>query len=199
MIWSRPWPYSTTGLLIRLIELVRAARYPDLTDRFAFLVLGSEGRRKQTLAPDQDNTIVYADDLSEDALQQLRAFSVDLINALIDIGVPACSGGIMAKNPEWRRSVSDWKQAIDKWLRTPTPTHILSGSMFFDLRTLYGGESFERELKTNIIAKLNGNNLFLVHSVANAVAFRPPLDWFGRVKTERHGPHHRFHLNQVSR
>jgi CBS domain-containing protein len=176
-------------LLIRLIELVRAARYPDLTDRFAFLVLGSEGRREQTLATDQDNAIVYADDLSEDALEQLRAFSVDLIDNLIDIGVPACTGGIMAKNPEWRRSVSGWKQVLDKWLRTPTPANILSGSMFFDLRTLYGDASFEQELKADIIAKLHGNNLFLVHSVANAVAFRPPLDWFGRVKTERRGPH----------
>ena len=176
-------------LLIRLIELVRAARYPDLTDRFAFLVLGSEGRREQTLATDQDNAIVHADDLSEDELEQLRAFSVDLIDNLIDIGVPACSGGIMAKNAEWRRSVSGWKQMLDKWLRTPTPSNILSGSMFFDLRTLYGDESFEQQLKADIIAKLRGNNLFLVHSVANAVAFRPPLDWFGRVKTERRGPH----------
>lgn len=174
-------------LLVRLIELVRAARYPNLTARFAFLVLGSEGRREQTLATDQDNAIVYADDLSAAELEQLCAFSVDLIDHLIGIGMPACAGGIMAKHATWRRSLSEWKQQLDQWLHTPTPTNILSGSMFFDLRTLYGDESFEQELKQSLITKLRGNSLFLTHSVANAVAFRPPLDWFGRVKTERQG------------
>ncbi|QIK36719.1 CBS domain-containing protein [Caldichromatium japonicum] len=176
-------------LLIRLIEIVRAARYPDLTDRFAFLVLGSEGRREQTLATDQDNAIVYADDLSEPELRQLESFSLDLIDNLIATGLPACPGGIMAKNPEWRRSLSEWQQVLDKWLRTPTPAHILAGSMFFDLRTLYGDPLLEQHLKADIIAKLKGNNLFLVHSAANAVSFCPPLGWFGGIKGERRGPY----------
>ncbi|MBK1716520.1 putative nucleotidyltransferase substrate binding domain-containing protein [Thiocystis violacea] len=175
-------------LLIRLIELIRAARYPDLTDRFAFLVLGSEGRREQTLATDQDNAIVHADDLSADELDQLRAFSVDLIDSLIGIGVPACTGGIMAKNEDWRRGLGAWKKVLDKWLQTPTPANILSGSMFFDLRTLHGDERFEQELKTHIINRLRGNSLFLVHSAANAVGFKPPLGLFGQLKPERSGP-----------
>ncbi len=175
--------------LIRLIEIVRAARYPDLTNRFAFLVLGSEGRREQTLATDQDNAIVYADDLSDSELRQLEAFSIDLIDNLIATGLPACPGGIMAKNPQWRRSLSEWQQMLDQWLHTPTPAHILSGSMFFDLRTLYGDPDFEQRLKSDLIAKLRGNNLFLMHSVANAVSFRPPLTWFGGVRGERRGPY----------
>jgi CBS domain-containing protein len=176
-------------LLIRLIELIREARYPDLTDRFAFLVLGSEGRREQTLSTDQDNAIVYADDLSDGELERLRLFSIELIDTLIDIGVPACSGGIMAKNAEWRRSLGDWRLALDKWLRTPTPEHILSGSMFFDLRTLYGDQRFEGILKQHIVDALKDNAMFLVHSVANAVSFKPPLGFFGKLKTERHGEH----------
>ncbi|MDP1533056.1 MAG: CBS domain-containing protein, partial [Rubrivivax sp.] len=35
-------------VLVRLIELVRAQQFPRLSDRFAFLVLGSEGRCEQT-------------------------------------------------------------------------------------------------------------------------------------------------------
>jgi CBS domain-containing protein len=85
-------------ILIRLITLLRTSRYPDLTERFAFIVLGSEGRREQTLSTDQDNAIVYADDLSAGELARLEAFSAELIDNLIAIGVPPCPGGIMASS-----------------------------------------------------------------------------------------------------
>ncbi|WP_296807480.1 DUF294 nucleotidyltransferase-like domain-containing protein [Thiocapsa sp.] len=176
-------------ILVRLIELVRTARYPDLTDRFAFLALGSEGRQEQTLSTDQDNAIVYADDLTQHERERLAAFSVDLIDHLVGIGVPPCPGGIMAKNEAWRRSLGDWKRVLDKWLRTPSPENILAGSMFFDLRTLYGDASFEAELKRHITEQLRANNLFLAYSAANAVGFKPPLGFFGGIKPERRGPH----------
>jgi CBS domain-containing protein len=176
-------------ILIRLIELVRSERYPDLTDRFAFLALGSEGRQEQTLSTDQDNAIVYADDLTAAERERLAAFSVDLIDQLIAIGVPPCPGGIMAKNEAWRRSISEWKTVLDKWLRTPSPPNILAGSMFFDLRTLYGDERFEAELKSHITAQLRANNLFLAYSAANAVSFKPPLGLFGNLKPQKRGPH----------
>jgi CBS domain-containing protein len=176
-------------ILVRLIELVRTARYPDLTDRFAFLALGSEGRQEQTLSTDQDNAIVYADDLTTQERERLAAFSVDLIDQLIGIGVPACPGGIMAKNEAWRRSLGEWKRVLDKWLRTPSPENILAGSMFFDLRTLYGDAGFESELKRHITEQLRANNLFLAYSAANAVGFKPPLGFFGQIKAERRGPH----------
>jgi CBS domain-containing protein len=176
-------------IVIRLIELVCAERYPDLTDRFAFLALGSEGRQEQTLSTDQDNAIVYADDLTAAERDRLAAFSVDLIDQLIGIGVPACPGGIMAKNEAWRRSLTDWMRVLDKWLRTPSPENILSGSMFFDLRTLYGDTRFEIALKAHITTQLRANNLFLAYSAANAVGFKPPLGFFGGIKPGRHGPH----------
>lgn len=175
-------------ILSRLIELVRAERYPDLTDRFAFLVLGSEGRREQTLVTDQDNAIVYADDLSAGERDRLSAFSLDLIDRLIGIGVPACPGGIMARNDPWRRSLGDWKSVLERWLRTPTPEHILSGSMFFDLRTLHGDDRFEPDLKAHITAQLRANSLFLAYSAANVVRFRPPLGLWGQIKPEKSGP-----------
>lgn len=176
-------------ILARLIELVRGERYPDLTDRFAFVVLGSEGRGEQTLVTDQDNAIIYADDLSAAEIDRLREFSIDLIDTLIGIGVPPCPGGIMAKNDIWRRSLRDWQQVLDKWLRTPTPDNIMSGSMFFDLRTLHGDPAFERKLKHYITEQLAANELFLARSAANVVKFRPPLGWFGRVVAEKKGPH----------
>ncbi|MDT8441965.1 MAG: putative nucleotidyltransferase substrate binding domain-containing protein [Desulfuromonadales bacterium] len=172
-------------LLVRLIRLLRDERFPELTDRFALIVLGSEGRREQTLTTDQDNAIIYADDLAADELRRLEVFSEVLIDSLIEIGVPPCPGGIMAKNREWRRSDSEWRDILARWLSSPTPEHIMSGSMFFDLRTLYGDPRFENGIKEMLAGHFAREKAFLVHSAANASNFRPPLGLFGRIKTAR--------------
>lgn len=176
-------------LLLRLITLLRSQQFSDLTDRFAFVVLGSEGRREQTLTTDQDNAIIYADDLSEAEIKQIEDFSHALIDALIDIGVPPCPGGIMAKNDIWRRSKSEWQEVLNAWLSSPTPENILTGSMFFDLRTIYGDKSLEQDLKQMLAEYFTKEKAFLVHSAANAVRFKPPVGVLGRIKVEKEGEH----------
>jgi CBS domain-containing protein len=176
-------------ILIRLISLLRNARYADLADDFAFIVLGSEGRREQTLTTDQDNAIIYSDDLSAGQVERIREFSEELIDSLIAIGVPPCPGGIMAKNEPWRRSLSGWKNVLDSWLRDSGPQNIMNGSMFFDLRTLYGNQELEAELKRHIAAYLSRNSTFLARSAKNVTGFKTPIGWFGRFKLEKKGPH----------
>jgi CBS domain-containing protein len=176
-------------LLLRLIVLLRDSRFPDLPARFAFIVLGSEGRQEQTLTTDQDNAIVYADDLSTDEIARIEAFSRELIKQLIAMGVPECPGGIMASNGEWRRSLEGWNEVLESWLGQPTPEHILTGSMFFDLRTIYGDPTLERALKSHIASWLQIEPFFLRYAAANVLRFEPPLSWTGRVKVERKGEH----------
>ncbi len=174
---------------IRLIGLLRADQYPDLTDQFAFIVMGSEGRSEQTLSTDQDNGIIYADGLEADALKQLEAFTHDLITGLISIGVPKCPGGIMANNPVWRRSVHQWKRELEQWIGTPSPEHILKASMFLDARTLYGDPQLEAQIKAHLYSFVEHNRLFFTRSAQNMLSFVPPLGWFGRIRTERSGIH----------
>nr|MBL8457509.1 CBS domain-containing protein [Zoogloeaceae bacterium] len=175
-------------ILIRLIGLLRRERHPDLPEGFAFVVMGSEGRSEQTLSTDQDNAIIYSDDLGADDIARLEAFATDLIDALISIGVPPCPGGIMAKNPPWRRSLHAWTLELDRWLASPTPENVMQGSMFFDLRTLHGDRSLEQRLKTHVFARIKANPLFLTRMAQNMITFAPPLGWFGKVKVEKDGP-----------
>jgi len=177
-------------LLLRLIALLREREFTDLPEKFAFVVLGSEGRQEQTLTTDQDNAIVYADDLSAEDVQRIEAFAGSLIERLITLGVPPCPGGIMASRAEWRRSLGEWSGVLDSWLSSPTPEHILSGSMFFDLRTLYGDPALECALKEHILRWLQLEPLFLRYAAAGVLRFKPPLGWFGRVKVEKKGEHH---------
>ncbi len=181
-------------VLIRLIDLLRAEKYPDLTDDFAFVVMGSEGRGEQTLSTDQDNGIIYDDSLSSVEVARLEAFSHDLIDALISIGVPPCPGGIMARNPEWRRSLSSWRQELTRWLSAPTPDNVMTGSMFMDLRPLYGRTDLVDALRTHAFHYMANEQGFLVRMAQNMTNFAPPLGWFGGIKVEKSGPY-RGHID----
>ncbi len=175
-------------ILLRLIALLRQERFADLPEGFAFVVLGSEGRREQTLATDQDNAILLADGLSADEIERIENFSRELIADLIAIGVPECPGGIMAKNAEWRRSIRDWTRTLDAWFANATAQNIMNGSMFLDLRTLYGDPGLATALKEHMAAA-GRNAPFLARMAANVLRFDPPLGWFGRLKTAG-GEHH---------
>lgn len=171
-------------IVVRLIEVLRGGRFAGLTGQFAFVVLGSEGRGEQTLTTDQDNALVYADDLDAADVQRLEEFSTVLIDSLIAIGVPSCPGGIMAKNGQWRRSLGQWRAVLDQWFSAPTPENILNVSMFTDLRMLSGDPSLEQALKEYVAGRLQNNDLYLGHMTANLLRFAVPLGWFGRIKTE---------------
>jgi CBS domain-containing protein len=177
-------------LLLRLIELLRTSQFSNLSDKFAFIVLGSEGRREQTLTTDQDNAIIYADGLSAKEIAEIEAFSEKLIDSLIEIGVPPCPGGIMAKNAFWRRSFTGWCDVLDDWLSVPLPDNILNSGMFFDLRTIYGDPSLEKGLKQRLAEHFRHGSMFLTHSAANVNRFKPPLGLFGGIKVE-HGDEHK--------
>ncbi|MBV5338743.1 MAG: signal transduction protein, partial [Deltaproteobacteria bacterium] len=170
-------------IVIRLLDLLRAERFAGLTEQFAFVVLGSEGRSEQTLTTDQDNALVYADDLAAGDVHQLEEFSILLIDSLIAIGVPSCPGGIMAKNQQWRRSLSQWRTVLDGWFTIPTPENIMNVSMFSDLRMLSGNPSLERKLKEHVAGRLQGNEIYLGHMTANLLRFAVPLGWFGKIQT----------------
>lgn len=112
-------------LLLRLIQLVRTDRYTDLSGRFAFVVLGSQGRGEQTLTTDQDTALIYADDLSAVEVKRLAGFCRDIIDAFVAIGIPHCPGETMAANEFWRRSSSGWRGLWTSGSQ-PSPLTILS-------------------------------------------------------------------------
>ncbi|MBA4418968.1 MAG: signal transduction protein [Syntrophus sp. (in: bacteria)] len=180
--------YLNDLIITKVIKLLIEGEFAGLPKKdFAFLVLGSEGRMEQTLKTDQDNAIVYRDDLSEKDVSLIEKFSVRLIDSMVDIGFPSCPGGIMAKNVLWRRSLHNWISTVKEWVRVPTPDNILSYSMFSDLRTVYGDRELEKGLKDRIINVIGQHPVFLAHMANNILRFKPPLNFLGGFKTEKKG------------
>jgi CBS domain-containing protein len=100
----------------------------------------------------------------------------------------------MAKNAIWRRSFSEWQDVLYRWLTNPLPENILNGSMFFDLRTIYGDTKLEQGLKEQLINHFSQEKMFLTRSAANVNRFTPPLSLFGNIKVE-HSEEHRGQLD----
>ncbi len=103
---------------------------------YAVLVLGSGGRGESLIAADQDNAIVYAEggqDGPQDAwFAELGGHIADILD---EVGVPYCDGGVMAREPAWRRSLADWQKTIDHWVGRQTPEDLLNVDIFFDAAT----------------------------------------------------------------
>ena len=173
----------------RLIYLMDRLDNIRLPQGATLLVLGSEGRGEQTLRTDQDNAIVYADDLSEQALDEVRLFAERIVDRMEFAGVPRCPGNTMASNPEWRHSLSEWKEILTSWITTPLPDNMVNFGMFQDLRAIHGNQALEQELKEHILVVSHKNSLFFPYMARNIVRFKPPLGMFGRIKTETNGEH----------
>lgn len=82
----------------------------------------------------------------------------------------------------WRMPLKDWFSTFRKWMEAPEPQALLETQIFFDFRSVAG----ELSLKPLEEAILEGSRkgVFLYHLAQAALAFRPPLGFLGRVRTE---------------
>lgn len=177
------------SLTRRVLELTAGNLVPDLIGRFSLMVTGSEGRKEQTLKTDQDNVLVYSDDLTGEEEARLWGFSHHLVETLAGIGLPRCPGDMMAHNPLCRKSISSWVQSVERWILNACPENVTNFGMFCDFRTIWGPPEFEREIKRAIHRTLERNPIFLSYMARNILRFPPPIGLFKRIKTEEKGEH----------
>ena len=187
--------YVTTfsdAILNKLIEFALAELGPPPA-RFAFMIMGSEGRREQTLKTDQDNAIVYEDledeKESERARQYFLKFGEKVCDWLDKSGYEFCRGGIMARNPDWTQPLSVWKDYFSSWIFKAGAGDLLEASIFFDFRGGYGDMDLIRNLKKFLSDSLIGWAGFFRHLTENALYYKPPLGFFGNILVESKGEH----------
>jgi CBS domain-containing protein len=151
---------------------------------WCWLSVGSEGRREQTVATDQDNAILFECAATDEdaARRRLLLFARTANDALAELGFPLCTGDIMARNPEYCLTAEQWRSRFALWLREPTPQALLQANIFFDFRPLYGNHALAEHLRAWLGALTPENRLFQRLLVANALQAEPPL---GRIRTFR--------------
>jgi CBS domain-containing protein len=179
------------AILKRLIDFALEELGPPPC-RFAFMILGSEGRHEQTLKTDQDNAIVYEDvgeDREETVHRYFLTFGEKVCTWLDQSGYAFCKGGVMAQNPKWCRPLSVWKEYFSTWIRRAEGESLLQASIFFDLRSGFGDAELIGELRDHMFSALSGWAGFFRNLTENALHFKPPLGFFRNFLVESKGEH----------
>jgi PAS domain S-box-containing protein len=152
---------------------------------FSFLIMGSEGRREQTLCTDQDNAIVYADP-SEAEQEHVTGYFLELgklvCDWLAEAGYAYCKGDMMARNPQWCRPLSAWLGKFRKWVRDLEAEDLLMTKIIFDFRWGYGSQGLVDTLRACVQEELKGSPRFFAQLAQEILSYTPPVGMFGGLQ-----------------
>lgn len=173
----------------RLLELAEEELGPPPVP-YCFLALGSMARDEQLIVTDQDNAIILDNDYNEEEHgEYFKALSAFVCDGLAACGYTYCTGDIMATNPEWRKTQSEWEECFADWIDNPNPKALLNSSIFFDLDGVYGRIKWAEQLNGFIVRRARKNNRFLACLARNALNRTPPLGFFKSFVMEKDGQH----------
>ncbi len=144
------------------ISLAEMAEAPPAA--FAWIAMGSEGRREQTLSTDQDNGLVF-EDVPVAELEPVRQWFLALagrVNAhLAACGFPLCKGNTMASNPELCRSLSEWHALFRRLVQRADPQDLVKCSIYFDFRCLHGDGTLVDRMWQDLLSCIHDNRALL--------------------------------------
>ncbi|MGO2499294.1 MAG: putative nucleotidyltransferase substrate binding domain-containing protein [Vibrio litoralis] len=173
----------------RILELAEE-EYGDPPIPYCFLALGSMARDEQLIVTDQDNAIIL-DNSYDEALhgEYFAKLSEFVCQGLARCGYHLCTGDIMATNPMWRMTRTEWEECFADWIDNPNPKALLNSSIFFDLDGVYGRVKWAESLNGFIVRRTRRNNKFLACLARNAINRTPPLGFFKGFVMEKDGRH----------
>lgn len=163
----------------RLIEIAQQ-ELGDPPCAFSWVALGSHGRQEMTLTSDQDNALVYEQE-TEGAKEYFRALAEKVNSGLEACGFNACPGGVLARNPQWRLPLSEWRRKFTEWIALPEPQPLMEFTIIFDLRSVWGDHRLVQALREHIWEETRRRPGFYPLFAQSALQFRPPVRLFGRL------------------
>ncbi len=165
---------------------------------FCLIVMGSGGRGENFLTPDQDNGLILADypDADHEHVDGWFAELADRVTRDMDrVGLEYCPGYVMAINPVWRKTISQWKAQVDGWVERARPQSLRMIDIFFDFDSIHGDLELGQELRRHV-AETARENAPLLRALQHGNRGRGVgLGWFGRFQTERDKPEFRGQIN----
>ncbi|APG59358.1 DUF294 nucleotidyltransferase-like domain-containing protein [Christiangramia salexigens] len=163
--------------------------------QFAWMSLGSQGRKEQLLHTDQDNALVF-EDVPEEKLEETRAYFLKLATKVTKrlniIGYDFCPADMMARNPQYCLSTSEWKDQFSKWVTASGNDEILLCQIFFDFDIAFGDSRLTNAISDHIFDILKGNKVFLSKLAAQALRNPSPLGFFRQFLVEQDGENKDF-------
>lgn len=155
---------------------------------WCWLQLGSAGRCEQFSQTDQDNALIYAGE-GERVDAYFAQLAHLVVDGLADSGFARCPGNVMATNPAWRRSLTNWRFQVLQMVHQPGPDQIRLATIFLDFRPVAGTHALATALQEQVWVGAEAVPLFLYHLVRDDLSHRVPVGLSGMVKTPWWGQH----------
>ncbi|MEO0038812.1 MAG: hypothetical protein RIQ59_2023 [Bacteroidota bacterium] len=160
--------------------------------RFAWLSIGSQGRKEQLLLTDQDSILVF-EDVTPEKYRDVKDYFLKLARkataTLEKVGYINCPNGHMASNMMWCKSLTDWVKQYDNWMNTPGESTNEISSVFFDYEMAFGEQKIEDALTDVIFSNIKNKVLFLDYLGNDTVKKPTPLNFFKKFNIEEEGEH----------
>jgi len=158
---------------------------------WAWIAVGSDGRREQILRTDMDNAMIFAPSGSPETDEAHRGALVKLGAAVVEMmvacGFSRCQGGVMASNPRWVRTNAEWNEELQALADGRDGERLLRAAILFDLRHVAGERALCDEFRTTMLAGVAGNAPLLRRLAELVVDTPPPLNFWGRFVVENRG------------
>lgn len=167
----------------QLVSSTAKAHGLDL-GRACWLAFGSEGRREQTVATDQDNGLIFESEHPEQDRPAWLAFARAVNESLDACGYPLCKGQVMASNPACCLTPQEWRQRFVKWIEQGSPQDLLAASIYFDLRPLAGHLELADGLREVIAERARANPRFCRQLAQEVLRGPTALGWLGGIEAQ---------------
>ncbi|MFY7730120.1 MAG: DUF294 nucleotidyltransferase-like domain-containing protein [Flavobacterium sp.] len=178
------------ALTRRAIELAveKIGSYPPV--RFVWMTVGSQGRKEQLLRTDQDNALIF-EDVPQEQHDSVKRYFMELAElvteSLSKVGYEFSPYNIVAKNPKWNKSLTDWIKQYNEWTNNPKEKEIEANNLFFDFDFIYGYPAIENVLTETINQNITRNKKFFAHLASNMLKNQPALGFFRQFIVEGDG------------
>lgn len=142
------------------------------TVSFCWFQMGSAGRKEQFLLTDQDHFLVYedVDHLSKSEQKLVHDYFTTLTHEIVThlekAGFARCKGKMMASEPEWRGTLTRWRERLRSWTLRATNENLLLAHNFFSFRYLYGDDLLYEKFIMTVKEQLSKSNIFFYRLAA---------------------------------
>lgn len=158
--------------------------------RFAWLSIGSQGRKEQLLLTDQDNMLIF-EDVSADKYKEVKDYFLKLadtvVQTLVKVGYPLCKYQHNANNFFWCKSLTDWIKQYQNWMISPGEKSNQISPVFFDYELVIGELRLEEELSQTVFNNVKNNVLFFDYLGNDAIKKPAALTFFKKMNVEEEG------------
>ena len=178
------------ALIGRIIELAIEREGPPPSE-FAWLALGSHGRREAVPSSDVDSGMAWrsgVSDRDEDVAAYMHSLAGEVDRCLKVIGWRLDPHGVTAEGNFSASSIDEWRRSIDRWLEHPLDEKVLiAASILLDGRVVLGPS---RGLDPGTIIYERRHRQQLERAMLRlALASKPPTGFRRDIVVDHKGDH----------